>query len=266
MSMHEMARSEQAQLFQVFEAAHAAFEGAFCNALQNAKVAGEALLKLQAQTGRKGTSLFDLVREQAGVDVSDRSCYLYLRIASRWNEISVVAGERLNELSLGQAAKLLQEPKPGKSPKKQAETQADPPAASDDSKANAEVPPDAFHASLVQPENAASADGPPQQHAAPGALQPVAAAQAPDAAAEAAQEAIDVRPPFDQPVKDRLAAVFAQNGPAPTPIQLMTNIVIPNLKRVAEVGISDDDVPFLANAIKEAVALIEELKRKYAIS
>jgi hypothetical protein len=79
------------------------------------------------------------------------------------------------------------------------------------------------------------------------------------------EEPIKVRLPFDQPEKNRLAAVYAQNGPAPTPIQLMTNIVIPNLKKVAEVGISDKEVPFLTNAIKEAMALIEGLKQKYAI-
>jgi hypothetical protein len=90
------------------------------------------------------------------------------------------------------------------------------------------------------------------------------------ATAQAAQEAtaekpIKVQPPFDQPEKDRLAAVYSQNGPASTPIQLMTNIVIPNLKRVAEAGISDQEVPFLANAIKEAMVLIDSLKQKYAI-
>jgi hypothetical protein len=80
------------------------------------------------------------------------------------------------------------------------------------------------------------------------------------------EKAINVQPPFDQPEKDRLAAVFAQNGPAPTPIQLMTNLVIPSLKKVAETGVSDNDVPFLANALKEALALIEALKQRYAIS
>lgn len=90
-----------------------------------------------------------------------------------------------------------------------------------------------------------------------------------DAKSEQAQEAekaIHVQPPFDQPEKDRLAAVYAQNGPAPTPIQLMTNLVIPSLKKVAEVGIGNDDVPFFANAIKEALALIEALKQRYSIS
>jgi hypothetical protein len=80
------------------------------------------------------------------------------------------------------------------------------------------------------------------------------------------QEAINVQQPFDQPEKDRLAAVYAQNGPASTPIQLMTNLVIPNLKKVAEVEVGVDDVPFLASAIKEALALLEALKQRYAIS
>jgi hypothetical protein len=80
------------------------------------------------------------------------------------------------------------------------------------------------------------------------------------------EEPIKVFLPFDQPEKDRLAAVYAQNGPAPTPIQLMNNIVIPNLKRVAQAGIGDKDMPFLASAVKEALALLEALKQKYAIS
>ena len=48
--------------------------------------------------------------------------------------------------------------------------------------------------------------------------------------------------------------MYAQNGlgPASTPIQLMNNLVIPSLKRVAEGAINDDDVPFLSNAIHEA--------------
>jgi hypothetical protein len=80
------------------------------------------------------------------------------------------------------------------------------------------------------------------------------------------EKPISVQPPFDQPDKDRVAAVYAQNGPAPTPIQLMTNLIIPGLKKVAEGGVSENEVPFLANAIKEALALIEALKQKYAIS
>jgi hypothetical protein len=230
-------------LIQKFAKAHVAFERTFCKALLYAKDAGETLLKLQSKTGLKGPALFAHVREQAEVAVSDRSCYLYLRIASRWNELQVVAGDELSDMSLSQAVKLLQqtkEEKPTQQPK-------DKPALS---------------------------SGQPKGESAPNAT-PNAGTNSPvegevDAKPQEAQEGekekpINVQPPFDQPEKDRLAAVFAQNGPDPTPIQLLTNLVIPNLKKVAEVTVSDDDVPFLADALKEALALIEALKQKYAI-
>src|SRR5262249_28448233 len=106
-------------LVEVFVKARQAFGGAFCQALQYAKEAGEALLKLQTQTGLKGATLFAEVRKQAQISFSDRSGWLYLRIASRWNQLQVVAGEALNEASLNQAIKLLQQTKTGKtSPKK----------------------------------------------------------------------------------------------------------------------------------------------------
>jgi hypothetical protein len=233
-------------LIQKFTKAHVAFVRAFCKALQYAKEAGETLLKLQSQTGLKGAALFAFVREQAEVVVSDRSCYLYLRIASRWNELQVVAGDNLTDMSLSQAVKLLQQtkeakpPQPGKGKDKPALTSDQPKA---ESVSNA-----APNASTNSPVEGGT-DAKPQE--------------APEAEKE---KPINVQPPFDQTHKDRLAAVFAENGPAPTPIQLMTNIVIPNLKKVAEVAVSDNDVPFLANALKEALALIEALRQKYAIS
>jgi hypothetical protein len=231
-------------LIQKFVKAHVAFQRTFCKALQHAKDAGEMLLKLQVKTGLKGPALFAQVREQAKVSVSDRSCYLYQRIASRWNELQVVAGDDLTDLSLSQAVKLLQQAKEEK-PVQSAERKDKPTPAN--GQAQPEIASDAAPSASTNAVVEADANSPEGQEGKP-------------------EEAIKVRLPFDQPEKDRLAAVYAQNGPAPTPIQLMTNIVIPNLKKVSEVGISDKEVPFLANAIKEAMALIEALKAKYAIS
>lgn len=220
-------------LIQKFVKAHEAFQRAFCKALQCAREAGEALLRLQAETGLKGETLFWYVREQGEVSASNRSFFLYQRIASRWNELSVVAGGDLSDLSLSQAVKLLQQSKEEKPTQPAKEKPATPEA---------------------QPETESGSD------AAPSPVETEKDADAGD------EEPIKVQPPFDQPDKDRHAAVFAQNGPAPTPIQLLTNVVIPSLKRATEGGVSDNEVPFLANAIKEAQALIDMLKQKYAIS
>jgi len=275
-------------LIQKFAKAHVAFIRAFCNALQYAKEAGEALLKLQAKTGLKGTELFGRIRAEAQVDVSDRSCYLYQRIASRWNEIQVVAGDALSDTSLSQAVKLLQERKQVKHKDKSApsgQTDAQPSGDTHlailrpDDQANPSEPGDDLPATGHQddPKDGSQGKGNQNQPEQPTIAPESASNAAPkmegesDAKSQQAQEVeieepIHVQPPFDQPVKDRLAAVFAQNGPAPTPIQLMTNLVIPSLKKVAEGGVSENEVPFLVNAIKEALALIETVKQKYAIS
>jgi hypothetical protein len=230
-------------LVQKFAKAHIAFERTFCKALQYAKEAGEILLKLQSQTGLKGVALFAYVREQARLEVSDRSFYLYQRIASRWNELQVVAGNELSEMSLTQAVKLLQGPKEDKPAKRK-----DKPTPTNSQPEQESGPDAALNTDTHNPAEGET-DAKPQE------------------VQEAEMEkAINVQPPFDQPEKDRLAAVYSQNGPAPTPIQLMTNLVIPSLKKVAEVVVGDNDVPFLADAIKEALALIETLKQKYAIS
>src|SRR5262249_33197507 len=151
------------------------------------------------------------------------------------NELQVVAGDDLSETTLTKAIKLLQEPKEDKSAKP---------------KDKATVPSD-------QPETQSGSDASPS---ASTNGQATGEGTTNTQEAQEAEKGINVPPPHDQPDKDRLAAVYAQNGPASTPIQLMTNIVIPNLKKVSEVGVSDNDVPFLANAIKEALALIEALK------
>jgi hypothetical protein len=222
-------------LIQKFAKAHMAFGRAFCNALQSSKDAGEVILKFQCDSGLKGAALFGHIRERLEafdpgcLKPSDRSCYLYQRIASRWNELQAVAGDALSDLSLSQAVKLLQEPK---------DRPKDKPAPAGSQSATEA-------GSHAAPSMEGEVDAKPQE--------------------PAKEEPIKVQPPFDQPEKDRLAAVYAQNGPAPTPIQMMTNIVIPGLKRVAEVAVSANDVPFLANAIKEALALIDVLKQKYAI-
>ncbi len=229
-------------LIQKFAKAHVAFEQALCNALQYARDAGETLLKLQIKTGRKGTELFDQIRSEAGVEVSDRSCYLYIRIASRWNQLKVVAGDDLSDITLSQAVKLLQVPKedkPTKPKDKPTLTSSQP-----ETKSAPNAAPNGSTNGLVEGET----DAKPQE--------------APEAEKE---KPINVQPPFDQPTKDRLATVFAQNGPAPTSLQAMTNFVIPNLKRVAEVPVEPTELPFLANAIQEALALIQQIRAKYGI-
>src|SRR5579883_1741577 len=94
-----------------FAKAHVGFEQSFCQALGHARDAGESLLKRHSKTGLKGVPLFVHVREQGEITVSDRSCYLYQRIASRWNELQILAGDELSEMTLTKAIKLLQEPK-----------------------------------------------------------------------------------------------------------------------------------------------------------
>jgi hypothetical protein len=226
-------------LIQKFAKAHDAFERTFCKALQYAKDAGEALLKLQSKTGLKGIALFAEVRKLGEIAVSDRSCYLYQRIGSRWNLLQIVAGDKLNDLSLTQAIKLLgKEEKPTQQGK--GKGKPTPPSGQAEAEGGSDAAPSVTTNAVAEAETEVK----------------------PEATTE---EPIKVQPPFDQPDKDRLAAVFAQNGPAATPIQLMTNIVIPNLKRVAEGAVNENEVPFLANAISEVLALIEALKAKYAI-
>lgn len=203
-------------------AAHTAFGDAFRRALLHARDAGECLLSLRVVTGLEGVKLFDLVREEAGVSISDRTLYMYQRLASRWNELRVIAAERLDELSLTQAVKLLQDAKPPK---------ASPAAQPEAGTATQEVVADSVGGDELPPK---SADKP-----------------------------IIVQQPFDQPVQDRLASVFAGNGPASTPIQVMTSLVIPSLRRVAGLTIGDTDVPFLAAAIQEALLILEGLQKKY---
>jgi hypothetical protein len=232
-------------LIQKFAKAHDAFSGAFCKSLWFAKGGGEILLTLQATTGLKGAKLFAYVRKHAKRSISDRSFFLYLRIASRWNELLLKAGDKLTEMTLSQAIKLLQQSKDEKPPQQ--------------SNANKPTPADA------KPKAKSASNAAPDP-GTKGPLEGESDAKPQEGQEAAKEEPISVQPPFDQPDKDRLAAVYAQNGPAPTPIQLMTNIIIPGLKKVAEGGVSENEVPFLANAIKEALALIEVLKQKYAIS
>ncbi len=253
-------------MIQRFVKAHIAFERTFCKALQYAKEAGEELLRLQVDTGLKGAKLFAAIREhddgEPEVVVSDRSCFLYLRIASRFNQLQIVAGDSLPEMSLSRAVKLLQETKAEKTDKPKGGKPKGGEPKSGEPKSG-------------EPKSGEPKSGEPATESASGAA-PSATPSGPveegtdakpqEAQAGDAEKPIIVQPPFDIPDKDRLAAVFAENGPAPTPIVLMTTIVIPSLKRVADTGVSESDVPFLAHAIREALALIEMLKLKYAIS
>jgi hypothetical protein len=237
-------RAQSKTAYGAFVNAHRAFEKNFSQALQHAKDAGTALLRLRTLTELKGTALFDHVRSETGVEVSNRSMFLYVRIASRFNELQIVAGEKLSEMSLSSAVKLLAKedefgkPKGSKSakPKNKPTPTSGQPATETPSNA----PPNASTDSTVKGET----DAKPQQGVP-------------------TEEPIKIEPPFDQPT--RLANVFAQNGPASTPMQLMTNLVIPALKKVAEAGVSESEIPFLAKAIREAAALFDVLKQKYPI-
>ena len=245
------------------------FKSAFLKGLQWAKMGGEALLRLQDVTGKRGEALFALVQDR--LQIASRSCYLYMQVAKRWNELQVVAGDHLDDLSLNKAVKLLQAPKAAKGKVPSEATNKEEPVQGDADAAAGDASPQQQESVQGDAEAAADDTSPQQQEPVPvpqpdagnGSLMPpdaVATMTAPEP-----DDPIRVALPFDQPQKDRLATVFASNGPASTPIQVMTNVVIPGLKRVVDAGVTDNDRPFLANAVKEALALIEALRQKYAL-
>jgi hypothetical protein len=246
-------------LIQKLMKAHDAFSGAFCKSLWFAKGGGDIVLTLQVRTGLKGAQLFAYIRKHAKRSISDRSLFLYLRIASRWNELQIKAGDKLTEMTLSQAIKLLQQSKDEKPPQ-QGKDKATPAEAKPKAQSASNAAPSPGTKGLLEGESNAKPNEAKEKDEGESDAKPQEGQEA------AKEEPISVQLPFDQPRKDRLAAVYAQNGPASTPIQLMTNIIIPVLKKVAEGGVSENEVPFLANAIKEALALIEVLKQKYAIS
>jgi hypothetical protein len=209
-------------LIQKFVTAHVAFERTFGEALQHARDAGEALLRLQMKTGLKGVALFASIRKEAEIlgialpPVSDRSCYLYQRIASRFNELRIVGGDNLNEMTLTKAIKLLQQSKEEK-PTPPAKDEDTPPSGQPEMEIASESAPSVSTNAVVEAETEVKSEATKDKPKPPeGQPEP--------------EIAIEVQPPFDQPVKDRLAAVYAQNGPAPTPIQRVRSVHTENLQ------------------------------------
>jgi hypothetical protein len=242
------AHQEAAQTKLVTEAYQNACQGLRPGVL-GIKNFGQSMLDSQKALKVNDQKLYDWVRKITGCKKSDATLNNWKRLAKFWTEKvepKYKAAEKAGQpFTLQDALALIKgKSRPGRK-KKKAESQ---------SNANKPTPADA------KPEAQSASN------AAPSLVEGESDAKPQEAGEVNEEKPISVQPPFDKPDKDRLAAVYSKNGPASTPIQLMTNIIIPGLKKVAEGGVSENDVPFLANAIKEALALIEALKQKYAIS
>ncbi len=207
--------------------AYQAVLGGLRTSLLAAKAYGEALLAAQQELGSNDTQLYAFVRERTSCKLGDTTLANYKRLAENWSSLDKhLAAESLQNKTLVAALSLCKKHK--RKSKPGVSTPATPSAIN--------------------------------QSTSPGAHQ-----DGSQASGGEDEEPIKVKKPFDLPSKDRLAVLYAENGPAPAPIQLMTSIIIPSLKRVANAGVTEAELPFLAIAIKEAMALIDGLKRKYAI-
>jgi len=83
-------------------------------ALFAAKEAGEMILELVATTGKKLPKLVKVVHTVTGTTISYRSLAIYKRVAENWGELEALAGSDLQELTLNEANKLLESPRPTK--------------------------------------------------------------------------------------------------------------------------------------------------------
>lgn len=191
---------------------------------------GEALLDAQEQLGCNDTVLYKFVRQQTTCKLGDTTLANYKRLAQNWPRLEKHLGaENLQNKTLVAALSFC------KKHKRRSKSRASAPATP---------------STVNQPE-ANSGDA---HH------------DGPQTSGGKDEEPVIVKKPFDLPSKDRLAALYAENGPAPAPIQMMTSIIIPTLKRIAAAGVKDDDLRFLEKSIREATAILEGLKRKYALS
>jgi hypothetical protein len=201
------------------------------------KAYGEALLDAEKQIGCNDTELFAWVRKNTSCKLGATTLANYMRLAKNWAKLEQRLGaESLQNKTLVEALFLCRKHKRKPS-----------------SRTPAPVTPSGVIPSMSpRTENA---DGSPKNL--------VTTAQSANSKEPEGETPIAVPPPFDLPSKDRRAAVYAQNGPAPTVIQLMTNVVT-TLKRVTQSGVESDQVPFLTNAIQEALVLLDVLKQKYS--